>query len=94
MTEPAADLGIILAIASSFKGKPLDSGIVAVGEVGLAGELRSCSFVENRIAEAEKLGFTKCLIPSANASKLKKFDKIKICTYSNIKQVLNDVFSN
>lgn len=94
MTEPAADLGIILAIASSFKGKPPDSGIVAVGEVGLAGELRSCSFVENRIAEAEKLGFTKCLIPSANASKLKKFDKIKICTYSNIKQVLNDVFSN
>ena len=91
MVEPAADLGILLAIASSFRNRPLDSGIVAVGEIGLAGELRSCSFLENRIAEAEKLGFTKCLIPSANTAKLKKFNKIEVCAYSNIKQVLQDI---
>lgn len=91
MVEPAADLGILLAIASSFRNRPLDSGIVAVGEIGLAGELRSCSFLENRIAEAEKLGFTKCLIPSANTAKLKKINKIEVCAYSNIKQVLQDI---
>ena len=91
MVEPAADLGILLAIASSFRNRPLDSGIVAVGEIGLAGELRSCSFLENRIAEAEKLGFTKCLIPSSNTAKLKKFNKIEVCAYSNIKQVLQDI---
>lgn len=92
MVEPAVDLGILLAIASSFRNKPLDSGIVAIGEVGLAGELRSCNFLESRILEAEKLGFTKCLIPASNGKKLKKFDKIQVCTYSNIRQVLDDVF--
>ncbi len=91
MTEPAADLGVLLAIASGVRNKPIDSGIVAVGEVGLAGELRSCSFLENRIAEAEKLGFTKCLIPAANGKKLKKFDNIEVCAYRNIRQVLEDV---
>ncbi len=91
MMEPAVDLGILLAIVSSVRNKPLDSGLVAIGEVGLAGELRSCNFLENRIAEAEKLGFTRCLIPKANGKKLKKFDKIEVCTYSNIKQVLEDL---
>lgn len=91
MMEPAADLGVMLAIASSFRNKPLDSGLVAIGEVGLAGELRACNFLENRIAEAEKLGFTKCLIPSSGKVKLENFDKIEVCTYSNIQQVLQDV---
>ena len=91
MVEPAVDMGIILAIASGFKNKPLDNGIVAIGEVGLAGELRACSFLETRIAEAEKLGFTKCLVPEANIAKLRKFDKIQVCAYSNIKDVLKDV---
>ena len=93
MIEPAADLGILLSVASSFRNKPLDSGLVAIGEVGLAGELRSCNFLENRIAEAEKLGFTKCLIPAANGKRIKKFDKIEVCTCSNIRQVLEEVFS-
>lgn len=88
MVEPAADLGILLAAASSLKNRPLDDGLVAIGEVGLTGELRSCSFMENRISEAEKLGFTKCVIPAANTDKLKKFDKIEVCPCSNIKQVL------
>ncbi len=91
MMEPAADLGILLAIASSFRNKPLDSGLVAIGEVGLAGELRACNFLENRIVEAEKLGFTKCIIPASNRSKLKKFDKIEVCAYHNIREVLQDL---
>ena len=91
MIEPAADLGIMLAMASSFRNRPLDNGLVAIGEIGLTGELRSCSFMENRIAEAEKLGFTKCVIPVANTDKIKKFKKIEICAYSNIRQALQDL---
>lgn len=91
MLEPAVDLGVLLAIASSFRNRPLDSGLVAIGEVGLAGELRSCNFLESRILEAEKLGFTKCLVPASCREKLKKFDKIEVCAYSSIRQVLQDV---
>lgn len=90
MGEPAIDMGVILAIASSFRNSPLDSGLVAIGEVGLAGEIRSCNFLENRISEAEKLGFTKCIIPNANLKKLRKFDKIELYPYSNIRKALQD----
>ena len=91
MVEPAIDMGVFLAIASSFRNKPIDSDIVAIGEIGLAGELRSCSYIESRIAEAEKMGFTRCLIPMYDTEKLKKFKKIKISTYSNIRDVIKDV---
>lgn len=91
MVEPAIDMGIFLAIASSFRNKPIDSGIVAIGEIGLAGELRSCSYIENRIAEAEKLGFKHCLIPAYDTDKLKKFSKIKVSAYKNIRSVLDDI---
>ncbi len=91
MVEPAIDMGVFLAIVSSFRNKPIDSGIVAIGEIGLAGELRACSYLENRIAEAEKLGFTRCLIPACDISKLKKFKKIQISTYTNIRDVINDI---
>ncbi len=91
MVEPAIDMGVFLAIASSFKNRPIDSDIVAVGEIGLAGEIRACSYIENRIAEAEKLGFKKILIPKYNKEKLKKFQKIEICAYSNIRDVIKDI---
>lgn len=91
MGEPAIDVGIILAIASSFRNRPLDSGLVAIGEVGLTGEIRSCNFLENRIAEAEKLGFTKCVIPAANSKKLRKFEKIELYPYYNIRNALQDL---
>jgi DNA repair protein RadA/Sms len=61
--EPAADLGIALAIASSFRDQVVDPGLVAVGEVGLSGELRAVSQLERRITEAARLGFKSCLAP-------------------------------
>ncbi len=91
MIEPAIDLGALLAIASAFRGKPLEDGLVVVGEVGLTGELRSCNYMENRVLEAEKLGFTKCIVPAANAKKLKAFKKIKVCPYSNVRDIIRDV---
>ena len=61
--EPAADLGIALAIASSFRDRGVDPGLVAVGEVGLSGELRAVSQLDRRVSEAARLGFERCLVP-------------------------------
>jgi DNA repair protein RadA/Sms len=65
--EPAADLAVALAIASSFRDRPIDSRSVAIGEIGLSGELRSVSQIERRLGEAHRLGFTRALIPAAAA---------------------------
>ncbi len=89
ITEPAADLGLILAIASSYRGTAIDAETVAIGEVGLTGELRSCNFLESRISECEKLGFKKCIIPAVGLSKLKKFKNIEVCPFSDIKEVID-----
>ncbi len=64
--EPAADLGIALAIASSFRNRCIPNDLVVMGEVGLTGEVRSISQAQRRIQEAEKLGFKKCIIPKGN----------------------------
>ena len=61
--EPAADLGIALAIASSFRDAPVDPGLVAIGEVGLSGELRSVTQLDRRVNEAARLGFKRCIVP-------------------------------
>lgn len=63
VSEPAADLGIALAIASSLRGVAIDPGLVAIGELGLSGELRAVPHLERRLSEAAKLGFTSCLLP-------------------------------
>ncbi len=89
ITEPAADLGLALATASSFTGTAIDSDTVAIGEIGLTGELRSCSFLEARIAECEKLGFKKCIVPASGTAKLKKFKNIEVCPFYDIKSVID-----
>jgi len=63
VNEPAADLGIALAIASSLRGAAIDPGLVAIGELGLSGELRAVPHVDRRLSEAAKLGFKRCLMP-------------------------------
>ena len=88
ITEPSIDLGIVLAVASSFKNSPIDPSIVAIGEVGLAGEIRSVPFIEARIKEAEKMGFKSCIIPKANMNKLSEFKDIKLYPFDNIKDVI------
>ncbi|WPB56826.1 DNA repair protein RadA [Xylophilus sp. GOD-11R] len=69
ISEPAADLAVILAIASSLRGKPLPSGFLAFGEVGLAGEVRPAPRGQERLKEAAKLGFSIAVVPKANAPK-------------------------
>jgi len=65
--EPAADLAVALAIASSFRDRPIDPRLVAVGEIGLSGELRSVGQIERRLGEAQRLGFDKAVIPASSA---------------------------
>lgn len=89
ISEPAIDLGAVFAIASSFKNVPVDFSTVAIGEVGLTGELRASSFLETRIREAEKMGFKNCIIPSSNMKKLPEFKNIKLYPFDNIKDAIN-----
>ena len=64
VSEPGADLGMALAIASSFRNQPIKPGLVAIGEVGLSGELRSAPQTDRRLAEAARLGFSSCVLPT------------------------------
>ncbi len=70
--EPAADLGVIAAVASSFREKPVPPGTVVMGEVGLAGEVRGISQAEARLRDAAKLGFTRCILPAVNVEKMER----------------------
>ena len=69
IAEPAADLAVALAVASSFKDRQVDPAMVAVGEIGLSGELRSVSQLDRRLNEATRLGFTRVVVPSAGANR-------------------------
>lgn len=91
VSEPSLDLGIIIAIASSFKNCGVDEKTIIMGEVGLAGEVRAISLCEKRIAEAEKLGFTRCIIPKANAKGLKS--KIEVVGVQYVKEAMDVLFS-
>jgi DNA repair protein RadA/Sms len=85
--EPAADLGIALAIASSARDIAVDPALVAAGEVGLSGELRAVSQLERRVAEAARLGFKRCLVPKTSAQ-IKAPKNIELLTASTLKEAI------
>jgi len=91
LSEPAADLGIVAAIASSFRDKEIDEGTVIIGEVGLAGEVRAVNFVEKRVKEAAKLGFSRCVVPANNLKRLNDKLDIEIVGVSNVNNMLDIV---
>ena len=91
LNEPVADLGIIAAIASSFRDKEIDEGTVVMGEVGLAGEVRAVNFVEKRVNEAAKLGFKRCIIPANNLNRLGDRSGIEVLGVSNVNEMLDTV---
>ncbi len=86
--EPAIDLGVVMAIASSYKNKVVDEGLLIFGEVGLSGEVRGVNMAEQRVREGEKLGFTACLMPKANLDSLQGKYKIQLIGVSNIKEAM------
>ena len=71
IVEPAVDLGIAMAVISSFMNQPLDDRMVAVGEIGLSGEVRAVSMIEQRVSEAVKMGFTTCVVPKVSMERIK-----------------------
>ncbi len=85
--EPAADLGIALAIASSARDIAVDPSLVAAGEVGLSGELRAVSQLERRVAEAARLGFKRCLVPKTGA-KIKAPKDIELLTAATLREAI------
>ena len=89
MNEPALDLAIVLAIASSFRNTTIDPNTIAFGEVGLTGEVRAVPMAEKRVIEAAKLGFKKCIMPEANAEKLPPIKGIQVIGVKNVGDALN-----
>ena len=88
LEEPAADLAAILAMASSFRDKPVPHDLTAIGEVGLTGELRAVSALGQRLAEVRRLGFTKCLIPKRIQGKLAAPEGLELIRVANIREAL------
>ena len=88
LTEPAADLGIIVTVASAYKNIAIPKDVVIIGEVGLTGEVRRVNLIEKRLKEAEKLGFKKCIIPENNKKSLKDEYKLDIIGVQNIMEAL------
>ena len=89
MNEPAIDLGIVLAIVSSFKNRPIDEKTICFGEVGLSGEVRAVSMPSQRVAEAKKLGFTTCILPRVCMDGLQSTDGIRLVPVSNVREAID-----
>ena len=89
--EPAVDLGTVAVITSSFKEKPIPSKTMVMGEVGLAGEIRAINQIEIRVAEAEKLGFTRCILPKNNLDRLGKKASMELVGVASIGEALKRI---
>lgn len=89
MSEPAIDLGIVMALASSFRDRPIDEKSICFGEVGLSGEVRAVNMAQQRVAEARKLGFTACILPKVCVPGLTDTQGIKIIGVENIQEAIS-----
>ncbi len=92
LDETAADLAVILALASSHKDLPLGSDLAAVGEVGLSGEIRSVSHLNQRLSEISRLGFKRCVIPAHVRDDVQKFPGLETIPVKNIREAMKAVF--
>ena len=91
LDEPAADLAAVIALASSYLDKPVSNELAAVGEVGLTGELRTVSHMEQRLSEIRRLGFTKCIIPRRGTGKNPPPDGLQVMQCGNIIEAIRTV---
>ena len=88
LDEPGADLPVVLAVASSYRDQPIADDLVAIGEVGLTGEIRSVSHTGQRLAEAARLGFKKAIIPKISSEKLEIPDGLSVFRVRNIREAI------
>lgn len=89
IVEPAIDLGIAMAIVSSFKNRVIDDRMIAFGEIGLSGEVRGVSMAEQRISEAAKLGFTTCIVPEAGRSTIRSVGGVKVIGVRTVQDAID-----
>ena len=89
MNEPAIDLGIVLALISSYKDKPIDEKTICFGEVGLSGEVRAVKMAEQRVQEAKKLGFEVCILPEVCRKSMTEVKGIRLVGVSNLLDAMN-----
>lgn len=91
MKEPAIDLGIVMAIISSYKDKAIPEDVICFGEVGLSGEVRAVNMATQRVAEAKKLGFSTCVLPKVSLKGLKDVEGIRLLGVENVQEVMGIV---
>lgn len=86
-TEPALDLGIVLAVLSSFRNVPVDDHMMVFGEVGLSGEVRAVSMAQLRVQEASKMGFTSCVLPRSNMRRIEAPEGMRLIPVSSLTEL-------
>jgi DNA repair protein RadA/Sms len=90
--EPGVDLAALAAIASSFLDKPVANGTLVLGEVGLAGEVRAIGNMESRLAEARKMGFTRCVAPAGNIKRIDGVPDIELVGAADVDRAMEALF--
>ena len=93
LEEPAADLATSLAIASSYLDRPLGADLAAIGEIGLSGEIRSVSALNQRLSEISRLGFKRCVIPAHRRDELRTFPGLRLLPVQNISEAIAAVLA-
>ena len=88
LDEPGADLPVVLAVASSYRDQPIADDLVAIGEVGLTGEIRSVSHMNQRLGEVSRLGFKKCIIPKTTSEKLEIPEGLTVYRVKNLREAI------
>ena len=88
LDEPGADLPVVLAVASSYRDQPVADDLVAIGEVGMTGEIRSVSHMNQRLQEVSRLGFKKCIIPKGGAEKLEIPEGLTVYRVRNLREAI------
>lgn len=92
LNEPAVDLGMVLAVVSSFREMKIPEGTAAIGEVGLGGEVRSVSHVDRRLSEIERLGFKKVILPKKNKDQMQSSKKIQLIGVESVNEAIEEMF--
>ncbi len=87
--EPAIDLGVSMAVVSSFKNRVIDDKTIAFGEIGLSGEVRGVSMAAQRVSEAAKLGFTTCILPEVNVRQVKPAEGMKLIGVKSVRDAID-----
>ena len=89
INEPAVDLGIVLALVSSYKNRSVSEDVLVFGEVGLSGEVRAVNMPEQRVSEAKKLGFQTCILPAVSLDAVKNIQGIKLLGVKSINEAID-----